>query len=676
MNLRSEGARFALVILVLLLVSAPVLGATYQFEDFEDGLDGWTESSGSWSITSTSYEGTQAVESTSFGYLRSNGTANYTDVNATFRVYLEPDATSRFRLGDDGTDYYRATVDQAGTVEFGGVSDGGVTDNTTTATVPADEWLLGEIRWRSDDVQFILKDQAGNTITTLTEPRENVGTGQITLIDLSGTVRFDDITTETRNRDATISNATPSAGSLQTESSVELSADVADEDFDIGATDTVYFLDGTGATISSTTVTENRTVTANWSGANAGSNNWSVVVNEPASGNTSFGPFSFEYPQNLTIKNESDTQLLDNLSEPVTLRFYYENGSTAEVVERQTSNGIASLSGLPVDRSFVVVADAPGYLPRRIFVSSLLEQQSIYLLPSSAQHVENLLTLQDYSGDYAPDETVLIIQRSINGSWETVQGDYFGATGEYSAQLAYNVRHRMILRNTRTGDQKVVGPYTPISDGTKNIKVTREGDIELVLDAPRVLFDPSVGSVSAVSNTQLVVTVDNQSSELRSWSVEVIYRNQTAQETLFLTNETSPEGGTISPALDLSERAGGNVTVLVNYTTEDGQTGQRSETFIVRETFANQYSLLSVLGNIGTMIPSPNLSIFTTFIAIIVSVLAATGVASAFRASTELVGVTVVGTLAFFSIINWIGVPIVFVSGMSLIAFAALRRGL
>ncbi|RDZ65977.1 hypothetical protein C5B90_06415 [Haloferax sp. Atlit-12N] len=400
------------------------------------------------------------------------------------------------------------------------------------------------------------------------------------------------------------------------------------------------------------------------------------MVNEPASGNTSFGPFSFEYPQNLTIKNESDTQLLDNLSEPVTLRFYYENGSTAEVVERQTSNGIASLSGLPVDRSFVVVADAPGYLPRRIFVSSLLEQQSIYLLPSSAQHVENLLTLQDYSGDYAPDETVLIIQRSINGSWETVQGDYFGATGEYSAQLAYNVRHRMILRNTRTGDQKVVGPYTPISDGTKNIKVTREGDIELVLDAPRVLFDPSVGSVSAVSNTQLVVTVDNQSSELRSWSVEVIYRNQTAQETLFLTNETSPEGGTISPALDLSERAGGNVTVLVNYTTEDGQTGQRSETFIVRETFANQYSLLSVLGNIGTMIPSPNLSIFTTFIAIIVSVLAATGVASAFRASTELVGVTVVGTLAFFSIINWIGVPIVFVSGMSLIAFAALRRGL
>ncbi len=477
--------------------------------------------------------------------------------------------------------------------------------------------------------------------------------------------------------DPNISGLSPPDNTSLSSRDITLSANLTDSDFAFEGDELTaeFFVNNESA--GTDTLTSNGTASFNFAGAVGGENTVFVRVTDQYGQTVQSQTNTFSVPSNLTIYNESSpTQKLTNLSEPVTLRFYYENGSQGQVIERTTSNGTISLEGLPVDQSFVVVADAPGYLPRRIFVGSLLERQSIYLLNESTEHVDNLITLSDYSGEFDKSETVLIVQRSLNGSWETVQGDYFGATGEYSAQLAYNVRHRLILRNTRTGQEKVVGSYTPLASGTKSIQVMQDGDVQLALDAPRIVFDPSVRSLSAVSNTQVITSVENQSSELTSWSVEVVYRNSTTEERLFMTNSTSATGGTISPSLDLSGRAGGNVTVIVNWTSSAGESGSKTETFFVRESFTNEYGLLPVLGQVDSMVPDPNLSVFTTFLSVIVSVLVATGVARAFPASTELVGVSAVGTLAFFSIIEWVGIPIVFVSGMSLIAFAALRRGL
>eukprot|EP00761_Pharyngomonas_kirbyi_P008975 gb/GECH01008990.1/.p1 GENE.gb/GECH01008990.1/~~gb/GECH01008990.1/.p1 ORF type:complete len:936 (+),score=-5.28 gb/GECH01008990.1/:1-2808(+) len=639
------------------------------------------ESSGTWTNVSSATYTTGGIKSADL----SSTSADRWRVRVDFETSgSEPTA----EIGRDAVYFAVSTPDiSAGTASPSGGEV--VRYSTPTLSVDVSDDDLGTaqgeeltLTWRVDGSVVDTTTRSSNGTASITAPSLSDGnhTWSVTVDDSYGeTVSSSTVSFDVQHFEPDIDNTSlsPADGTILDTRSPTISVDVSDGDFaNDGDQLTAEFIVN-NESVGTDTLTSNGTASFNFEGAVGGENTVFVRVTDQYGQTVQSQTNTFSVPSNLTIYNESSpTQKLTNLSEPVTLRFYYENGSQGQVIERTTSDGTISLEGLPVDQSFVVVADAPGYLPRRIFVGSLLERQSIYLLNESTEHVDNLITLSDYSGQFDKSETVLIVQRSLNGSWETVQGDYFGATGEYSAQLAYNVRHRLVLRNTRTGQEKVVGSYTPLASGTKSIQVMQDGDVQLALDAPRIVFGPSVRSLSAVSNTQVITSVENQSSDLTSWSVEVVYRNATTQERLFMTNETSATGGTISPSLDLSGRAGGNVTVIVNWTTAVGESGSKTETFFVRESFTNEYGLLPVLGQVDSMLPAPNLDSFTTFISLIVSVLVATGVARAFPASTELVGVSAVGTLAFFSIIDWVGIPIVFVSSMALIAFAALRRGL
>jgi hypothetical protein len=336
------------------------------------------------------------------------------------------------------------------------------------------------------------------------------------------------------------------------------------------------------------------------------------------------------------------------------------------------------MTGLPTGRPFVVVANADGYYSRRIYVQSLVQTQTVYLLPESEQAVNPSFTLRDYSGEYPPDETVMLIQRALNRSgsleWETVEGDYFGATGQFPAQLRYNVRHRLVLINTQTGDQRVIGPYTPVSDAERTITVQTNGTIRLDRPGAQVSFSPTTGTVTGQDSTPLAVTIAESNQTISSWSVTMTAN--TSGTTAQVYGQTGSGEATLSPSPNLTQYTGGTLEVTVTYTLADGSTGLTTKTYRIREGYDNQFSLLSVLGSVGTRLPDRHVGAFTSLVAVFVTVFATIAIAGTTRVSTELIGLVAVGLISGFAVIGWVGYNLAFVGGIGWVSLAALRRGL
>jgi hypothetical protein len=468
------------------------------------------------------------------------------------------------------------------------------------------------------------------------------------------------------------SNASPADNETLTSQETTLSVDVNDFDFGTAQGDQV---DATfyanGEVVGTDSITSNGTVSTTMTVA--GETEWYVELNDSYGTSTTTATRTFQTPQELRIYNESaPSQLIDNAS--VQIRFYYD-GDPERIVERNTTNGTIDMTGLPADRSFVVVADADGYLPRRIYVPSLYEEQSIYLLNDSKEHVSPEFVLEDYTGRFGEANTVMLIQRGLNGSWETVQGDYFGATGSFPAQLRYNTRHRLILINTQTGERQKGGTYTPLTSGEHTVQVRSDDEIEIQRGGASITVTPSTRSLAAVNGSSIDVMLDAQSENISTWTATAYYRNGTANETLYAASFTGPEGGSVSPSLDLSNRSGGNVTVVVDYETNLGYTDTETIVFNLREQYDNEYSLLDTLGSLQTLVPDSNWDMLTTFLSVFLAALITTMVGSSIRASTEVLGLTAVGSLAGFAVIGWLGYHVVFAGGVAWVTLTAIRRG-
>ncbi len=133
-------------------------------------------------------------------------------------------------------------------------------------------------------------------------------------------------------------------------------------------------------------------------------------------------------PSQLQIHPESrPSELID--TDNMTIEFFVED-ELDSVVTRNASGGKVNMSGLPADESFVAVASADGYSNRRIFIDSLIQTQDIYLPGETEDTVAIEFNLEDFSGNFNQESTVLEIQRSIDGNWQTVEGDFFGATSK------------------------------------------------------------------------------------------------------------------------------------------------------------------------------------------------------------------------------------------------------
>jgi hypothetical protein len=475
------------------------------------------------------------------------------------------------------------------------------------------------------------------------------------------------------NNDApSVDNSTASPTGDITQQDIQLSADVSDPQFgsaqgeELTAT---FYVDG--SEVGTDTLNSNGTASVNYTASTGGSHSWHVVVNDSYGGSTTSDTFEFRAPSELRIYNESNpSELLDNAT--ITLQFY-GNESTDDpiTVTKTVTDGTANLSGLPANQPFVVVASADGFHDRRIFLSSLYDQQEIYLLPTSKSIVQPTYILEDFSGYYPSENSVLAVQREINGSYQTVVGDYFGATGEFEATLEEGVRHRLVIMNTETGRSRPLGTTMATDSSEQIVRVLSEDEIELVTGDDRApIVGPALSTLPAAGTD---ITITTYANESQSYDIEITYQNESVSDTLAKTTVSGNSEETVG--IDLSDRSGGTVWVNITWTTADGNTATKSVDYAVSKVYVGDQSLLDwimlVPGEFNT-----NAQAITSFIAVLLTVLLVGVVAQTARPSGQVLGLIGLAGLASFAVIGFLSYDVLFASTVGYFSLIAIREGL
>jgi len=475
---------------------------------------------------------------------------------------------------------------------------------------------------------------------------------------------------------ANMSGATPTGKT--TSSPVNISVPVSDPDFETAQGDNVTVdiqvrpSSGSFSTISTQTIASNQTVLTQFAPTEGGEYDYRAVMTDSYGSNTTSATATFSTPAQLTVYRESiNSTKISNAN--VRIRFYPVGESTGQVVTRTTTNGVINLTALPVNQAFVAVANASGYESRRIFIRSLYEQQRMYLLNDSVDSAETIFKMQDYTGRYPPDNTVLEIRRSINGDWQTISGDYFGGSAEYPATLEIGARYRLRLYNPETGDTRPLGTYQPITAQTQTIAVSPESGVDDLEILPTVTIKPQTRRVPALNDTQISASITEvENVTVDSWRVTVVRNSTTVVNTAYAG---STQQSTFS--VDLAGYAGDQVNITVVATLSDGRTFTAGSAILsVYESPTNSLSLLTLVTEFVGLAAPGTAGALTSFLASILTIFVMAGISTQLPVSGETTALAGVLTLTGFSVIGWVGYGVVFVSGSAVVAFAALRRGL
>lgn len=463
-------------------------------------------------------------------------------------------------------------------------------------------------------------------------------------------------------------SASPQGNAETTDRQVTLEIPVNDTDFAEPSGDSItvnFTVDGSA--VGSDTLAANGTASVTTTISTGGPHSWSASAEDEYGLTATSDTFTFQSPDELRILNESSpTELVDNAT--VELRFFVDEGSGApQVYTRNTSDGTVNMTGLPADKPFIVVAEADGYFSRRIFVPSLYQTQRVYLLPDNATAVPVSFGIEDYTGEFDSENTVLLVQRALNGSYRTVLGDYFGATGQFPATLAYNQRHRLVLLNVETGERRSLGAYTPQSTSSQRVVVSPAGDINFIGIPPTISL-PDTSRLPATTGVPFTSSIQNGSLGIQSWSLTISANGTT------LFTDSGSGSASISTGLDLTAYAGGQVNATMTYTLTDGSSDSITRTYTISEAFDSDDSLLGSLNALVTLVPAGNQSAFTMFIAMVVTILGTAGIVSKVPMTSEFVGVVAWLFIAGFAILGWVSYDLLFVAGVAAASFAYLRR--
>ncbi|QIB75717.1 Ig-like domain repeat protein [Halogeometricum borinquense] len=275
------------------------------------------------------------------------------------------------------------------------------------------------------------------------------------------------------------SSMSPEDGAKLTSKDVTLSINASDRDFQLdGDTVTTEFVVD-GEVVGTKNITSNGTVSTTISDVGGGNHSWYVrVYDEYGSGNSSnpdatSANKTYLVPSTLYIRPVNQpNELINGTNVTVTGRFF----SGELVFERSTENGKLNLTDLPVDRTYVLVLEADGHNRRTVIITSLYEQDSVYLLNDSKTAYYTEFVLNDLTGEFSGsnERTKLYIERAVNTSsgleWVTVSGDFFGAEGRFEATLEKDHRYRIRIVGEHNSS-RVLGAYTATRKGTVTLNV-------------------------------------------------------------------------------------------------------------------------------------------------------------------------------------------------------------
>lgn len=344
-----------------------------------------------------------------------------------------------------------------------------------------------------------------------------------------------------------------------------------------------------------------------------------------------------------------------------------------DILDRQTTSGVVSLEDLQPGQPFVAQAESGDYIARRSAFVSPEDNRTMYLLNKSATTISPTFVLRDFTGRYPPEDTQLFVQRSIDGNWTTVSGDYFGSVNQVGTTLEANRRYRLVVHNGQTGNRRVLGPVTLSTSTTVELTV-RTGEIQITGLGPAVRYTPETRALEATATPALTVRVEQRDRPLEEWNISVSYTapDGTTQQ-LTSTDGTNPLGTTYDPTIDLQNRAGGTVTVDVRWVV-DGVTGQTSANFSVVRAAGNANALIPTLATVSTRLPARHVGAFQSAVSILVTVVAVGVVADRTLFSTEALGAVGVVLLTGFAVLAWLPYSVLFAATISFLALAGLRR--
>lgn len=423
------------------------------------------------------WEGDELNITTPEGDMRVSG-----DPGAEFRIHVDDIEGAQTQITGiqaggnwielDPADKNRVDVrGDADTLSFSHI---GVNDGDTDLQVGGPAGGSAELRLHglAGSTQYALYDPSADAVLgTLTTDGTGTGAGTVDLPDGTHALQ---VRTADGFAAPTLSNPDPS--DEVTERPTNLSVDVGAQAFPAEVT---FSLEG--SQVATRTVSSNGTVTVDMSEnvSDLGAYNWSAAATDGL-GQTATRDVSFETPSTLTVREEHAPETLITNSS-ASLRFFTVDGEIA--IERPITNGTVDLEGLP-NSPFVVVAGSPNHYTRTIYLDSIFEQQSMYLLNETVfpraqnEAVRSRFIYEDLTGDFPREDATIQIQRAIdlNGDgtseYRTVTGDQWGASNEFEAILERGARYRILLVNQATGEEYVSGSHIPTEELTQTIRVS------------------------------------------------------------------------------------------------------------------------------------------------------------------------------------------------------------
>lgn len=285
------------------------------------------------------------------------------------------------------------------------------------------------------------------------------------LTNVSSTFAFE---VEHHAPDLDNTSASPQGGAQLTQNQVTLEIPVNDTDFAETSGDSVdveFSVDG--ASEGTVTLTSNGTASLSVTIVEGGSHEWTATATDEYGNTTTSQTFTFQSPGNVTIREETNPDQLVNTA-TVNITAYYGD----EVDTRTVTDGQLNLTGFPVDQPIVLRANASGYVTRTAVIESVFEQSNMFLLNESVSHHTVRFNLEDPTGNYPREDTVLFVERDLNLSgateWRTITGDEFGVQG-VPVDLVADERYRLRIKNLDTGTTVVLGAYTAIQSETVTV---------------------------------------------------------------------------------------------------------------------------------------------------------------------------------------------------------------
>ena len=375
----------------------------------------------------------------------------------------------------DPVDKPAATVTGSITaVEF---RDAALDDGTSDVIVTGDGNLT--VRDLSASTKVVAVDTSGVVVDQTTTD----SSGTATFETSAGTTEISLVTTSSPS----LSGGAPSGGTVVSETPVDLTVNVTDGDFATTKSDTidVTFYDAADDSILGTdTVTSNGTATAEFSEPDGGSKSWYAVAEDDYGNEATTATFSFNAPSEMRIYSETNPNELISQDVPLRVRFFIGENE-GQVIERQATNGTVSLEGLPVDQRFIATVranDTSEFTYRRVVVDSLIETQEVYLLNRSEPNSEIIYQLDDPTGEFPPETTVLYVEKPITKDfdgdgteetqYQTIAGDVFGASAQFPVILQQDTRYRLRVESDG-GSSRILGAYSVTGDAVEPLQIQR-----------------------------------------------------------------------------------------------------------------------------------------------------------------------------------------------------------